>query len=115
MRPLYQDSLLPTVVYVAGPGEIAYFALFQPSYEWAGLQMPLIHPRISATIVEERFERIFTKYHISAEDVLADARVRNQALFDRLIYSDLVPKFESAIAEIDAELESLRDVVSRAD
>jgi len=115
MRPLYQDSLLPTVAYVAGPGEIAYFAQFKPSYEWAGLQMPLIHPRVSATVVEERFERIFTKYHISAEDILSEARARNTALFDLLIDSDLIPKFEAILTEIDSKLEGLRETVNHAD
>jgi bacillithiol biosynthesis cysteine-adding enzyme BshC len=115
MRPLYQDSLLPTVAYVAGPGEIAYFAQFKPSYDWAGLPMPLIHPRISATLVEERFERIFAKYHISAEDVLSDVHARNQSLFDLLIDSELVPKFEASIGAIDRELEALRDAVNKAD
>ncbi|MFI5201968.1 MAG: bacillithiol biosynthesis cysteine-adding enzyme BshC, partial [Candidatus Kapaibacterium sp.] len=60
MRPLYQDSLLPTVAYVAGPGEMAYFAQFQPSYEWAGIPMPLIRPRVTNTLIEERLERLFT-------------------------------------------------------
>jgi bacillithiol biosynthesis cysteine-adding enzyme BshC len=115
MRPLYQDSLLPTVAYVAGPGEIAYFAQFKPSYEWAGLQMPLIHPRVSATIIEERFERIFAKYHISAEDILSEGRARNTALFDLLIDSDLIPKFETLLADIDGKLEGLRETVNHAD
>ncbi len=116
MRPLFQDSLLPTAAYVAGPGEIAYFAQFRAAYEWTeSLPMPLIHPRFSATIIEERLERVFTKFHVTAEDVLSEAHGRNTALFDALIDTELIPKFEAAITEIDTTLEDLRDTVKKAD
>ncbi len=114
-RPLYQDTLLPTVAYVAGPGEIAYFAQLAPAYEWATVPMPLIHPRVTATLVEERLERIFEKYHIAPEDILYDAHGKNTALFDAMIESELVPRFETALSEIDASLESLREKVNQAD
>ena len=77
--------------------------------------MPLIHPRFSATIIEERLERVFTKFHVTAEDVLSEAHGRNTALFDALIDTELIPKFEAAITEIDTTLEDLRDTVKKAD
>ena len=115
MRPLYQDSLLPTVAYIAGPGEMAYFAQFAPAYAWAGLPMPLIHPRVTATLIEERLERIFTKFHITPEEILSDVHGRNTALFDAMIESDLLPRFEQVLDEIDHALESLREKVNQAE
>ncbi len=115
MRPLYQDSLLPTVAYVAGPGEIAYYSQFAPAYEWAALPMPLIHPRVTVTLVEDRLERVFEKFHITPEDILSDAHGRNTALFDAMIESELQPRFASALADIDRTLESLREKVAQAD
>jgi bacillithiol biosynthesis cysteine-adding enzyme BshC len=115
MRPLYQEMLLPTVAYVAGPGELAYFAQFMTGYNWAGLQMPLIYPRVSATIVEERLERILTKFSTTAEDILSNANSQNTALLDTLIDSALSAKFESAIGDVDISLEALREAVSKAD
>jgi hypothetical protein len=52
LRPLYQDALLPTAAYVAGPSEIAYYAQLLPVYERFGMQMPLIHPRKSVTLLD---------------------------------------------------------------
>ena len=115
MRPLYQDSLLPTVAYVAGPGEIAYFAQFQPSYKWADLPMPLIHPRVTVTLIEERLERILKKFKITVEDILSEGHGKNMALFDAMIASDLAPKFAGAIENVNDILEGLRGVVQRAD
>jgi len=62
LRPIYQDALLPTVAYVGGPGEIAYFAQIKAVYERFGLPMPVIYPRKSATILEKSVDRILKKY-----------------------------------------------------
>ncbi len=114
-RPLFQDTLLPTVAYVGGPGEIAYFAQLARAYEWANLPMPLIYPRVTATLIEERLERVFTKFHIPPEEILADAHGRNTALFDAMIETELVPRFGSALSEIDSSLEAIREKVNRVD
>ena len=53
LRPLYQDALLPTVAYVGGQAEIAYFAQMKGVYEAFGLPMPIIYPRKNVTIVEK--------------------------------------------------------------
>jgi uncharacterized protein YllA (UPF0747 family) len=115
MRPLYQDTLLPTVAYVAGPGETAYFAQFKPAYEWASVPMPLIFPRATCTLIEERLERILSKYHVTPQDVLSDSHGKSTALLDQAIESDVAPQFELAIAEMDTTLESLRAMVVSAD
>ncbi|MDP4198218.1 MAG: bacillithiol biosynthesis cysteine-adding enzyme BshC [Bacteroidota bacterium] len=115
LRPIYQDTLLPTVSYVAGPGEISYYAQFKPAYEWAGLPMPLIYPRMSLTLVEERFERSFTKFQISAEDILMNGRGKNASLFDQMIDSNLSPAFAQALTAVDGALESLRKNVTGAE
>lgn len=62
LRPIVQDSILPTVSYVAGPSEVAYFAQLQPAYDHFQLPMPLITPRGSMTIVERKIEKLFGKY-----------------------------------------------------
>ncbi|HET6512139.1 MAG TPA: bacillithiol biosynthesis cysteine-adding enzyme BshC, partial [Candidatus Kapabacteria bacterium] len=61
LRPLFQDTILPTVAYIGGPGEIAYFAQFKSAYEWAELPMPLIFSRVTGTIVEDKFQQSLDK------------------------------------------------------
>ena len=52
LRPLVQDTLFPTIAYVGGPSELAYFAQLKDVYAHFGLPMPLIVPRATATFVD---------------------------------------------------------------
>ena len=58
LRPIIQDWLLPTVGYVAGPGEVAYYAQLGKVYELFDQKMPVILPRYSASIIEPAIDRI---------------------------------------------------------
>jgi len=73
LRPIYQDFLLPTVAYVGGPGEIAYFAQLKGVYDKFGLPMPLIYPRKSLTVVEQKIGRVLAKYHLDITDLWGGA------------------------------------------
>jgi bacillithiol biosynthesis cysteine-adding enzyme BshC len=69
LRPICQDTLLPTVAYVAGPSEIAYFAQLKPVYQDFNLTMPIIYPRSSLTFMEGRSEKVLEKYEIDIIEV----------------------------------------------
>jgi bacillithiol biosynthesis cysteine-adding enzyme BshC len=73
LRPIYQDALLPTVAYIAGPGEIAYFAQLKGVYEEFRLPMPIIYPRKSVTIVEKNIDSILKKYNLEVPDLWRNA------------------------------------------
>ncbi len=64
LRPICQDTLLPTFAYIAGPSEVAYFAQLKTVYEYFDLQMPIIYPRASATLLEQRQHSIMEKYNL---------------------------------------------------
>lgn len=71
-RPLCQDTLLPTITYVAGPAEIAYFAQLKPVYEYFNITMPIIYPRASITIVEEKVQKVLGKYSLELIDLFGE-------------------------------------------
>jgi bacillithiol biosynthesis cysteine-adding enzyme BshC len=73
LRPIYQDALLPTVAYIGGPGEIAYFAQMKGVYEKFRLPMPVIYPRKSVTIVEKKVDHILKKYNLEIPDLWRNA------------------------------------------
>ncbi|MEQ9090581.1 MAG: bacillithiol biosynthesis cysteine-adding enzyme BshC [Balneola sp.] len=61
LRPVIQDQLLPTLGYVAGPGEVAYYGQMKELYPHFDLEMPVIFPRFSATLIESGIDRILEK------------------------------------------------------
>lgn len=61
LRPIVQNYLLPAVAYVAGPGEIAYYAQMREFYRHFDLKMPVIVPRFSITMIESPIARILDK------------------------------------------------------
>jgi uncharacterized protein YllA (UPF0747 family) len=69
LRPVVQDSLLPTVAYVAGPAELAYLGQSQVVYAELERPMPVIFPRAGFTLVDRRVQRTLEKYSLSVEDV----------------------------------------------
>ncbi len=68
LRTICQDALLPTVAYVAGPSEVAYFAQLKPVYEYYEVPMPMIYPRASATILEQKLQIVLEKYQLKLAD-----------------------------------------------
>jgi bacillithiol biosynthesis cysteine-adding enzyme BshC len=68
-RPILQSWLLPVAAYIAGPGEIAYWAQLGEMFHGFELAMPVVYPRISATIVEPKIARYIGKYSLEIDDL----------------------------------------------
>jgi bacillithiol synthase len=70
LRPVFQDYVLPTAAYIAGPAEIAYFAQTQVLFEAIlGRTTPVL-PRLSATLIEPALSKLLAQHDLSLADVL---------------------------------------------
>lgn len=67
-RPLMQEALFPTLAFVAGDGEISYWALLQEAFSAfdSKIKMPPIIPRLSMTLVTERIHKIMESRSLDA-------------------------------------------------
>ena len=72
LRPICQDAILPTIAYVGGPSEVAYFAQLKPVYEFFDVQMPVVYPRASVTIMEEKVKNILEKFQVDFTEIWSD-------------------------------------------
>lgn len=106
LRPIVQDSLFPTICYVAGPSELAYLAQLHDVYAHFGLPMPLIHPRASATLVDSATARFLNRYDVPFQDLQA----QDESALNRLLQAQLPPTVESAVKEAE---EAVRRAMER--
>ncbi len=94
LRPVVESALLPTVAYVAGPGELRYLPLCRPLYESLGVVPQVPVPRWSGILVEHRVDRVLEKFGATLEELLQPGR----ALESRVVRSQL-PSETTAILE----------------
>jgi bacillithiol synthase len=97
LRPLAQDTLFPTICYVAGPSELAYLGQLGEVYRHFNLPMPLIHPRATATLVDSATARFLQKYDVPFEDL----QPQDEAALNRLLQAQLPPFVETSLTEAE--------------
>jgi bacillithiol synthase len=68
LRPVIADLVFPTAINVVGPGELAYHIQLLGVYELHGASQPLLHPRLSITMLEPPIKRILEKYGLTVQE-----------------------------------------------
>lgn len=122
LRPLVQDTLLPTAAYVGGPSEVAYLAELAPLYELRHLPMPLVVPRPSWFWVPRATRSTLDEYGLDAHafDAGLDACLKRLGADEapgptaEVTEKRLMDAFEAELARIEAELEGTDPLVGRA-
>ena len=67
LRPIVEQAILPTIAYVAGPGELAYFAQVSAVADSLGVSRPLALPRWSCTLVEPPIARLLNRFAVQPD------------------------------------------------
>jgi bacillithiol biosynthesis cysteine-adding enzyme BshC len=67
LRPVIERALLPTAAYVAGPGELAYFAQVGAVADLLELPMPLAVPRASVRVTTAPVAATLARHALDAE------------------------------------------------
>jgi bacillithiol biosynthesis cysteine-adding enzyme BshC len=65
LRCIVQQHLFPTAAYVAGPGEIAYWAQLKTVFEQFSAPMPVVYPRSSAVLTTIKLNKLLKKYGLT--------------------------------------------------
>lgn len=104
LRPVVQDTFFPTIAYIAGPNELAYLGQLRKVYESFKVPMPVIYPRISATVIDRASEKFLLKNDLSLDSLEAqDDRLLNN-LVRESIPSDLEEALKSAEKDTEKNL-----------
>jgi bacillithiol biosynthesis cysteine-adding enzyme BshC len=115
LRPVVESLLFPTLCYVAGPGEAAYLPQTSPVFAGHGIEQPVVHPRLSAIVLEGKIEKVLQKFQLEPADL---ARPRDE-LAGRLARNEIPEDLANGLRDLRAALESktgsIKEVVSRID
>jgi bacillithiol biosynthesis cysteine-adding enzyme BshC len=108
LRPIVQDKVLPTVAYVAGPGEISYFAQVAPLYDHFNVIPPVIYPRASVTILDERVKRALDKYDLDILEMFGDPGLVTTKILNRIADVNVDQIFAQASQHVHQALTELK-------
>lgn len=113
LRPVCQDTILPTIAYIGGPSEISYFAQVKDAYEFFETPMPLVYPRTSVTIVEKRVETFLEKNKLKILDLFhpKDTARRMVEKFSEVnieeLFSQYLDEVNSVFYQLKQKLEAI--------
>jgi len=115
LRPLVQDTLFPTICYIAGPSELAYLGQLRGVYQAFGIPMPLMLQRATATILDSNSMRFLTRHDFPLEQL----RAQDEAALNQLLEAQLPDSVEASLEEaarvVAERMEALAEAVPLID
>jgi bacillithiol synthase len=115
LRPVIQDSILPTAAYIGGPAEIAYMAQAQVAYKSLLGRMPAILPRAGFTLVEPGVARMLTKYSLEFRDLFRGRQHLRAKMEQHSLPRALARRFELDEKSLRRILGALRKPLEKLD
>jgi bacillithiol synthase len=115
LRPVMQDYLLPTVAYIGGPAELAYFAQAQAIYRELLGRMPVVVHRAGFTLLDQRAQKLLNRYDITWPVIFEGEEGIRDHIAHRLIPPALQTTAETVRQEIEGALDRYRGDVATFD
>jgi bacillithiol biosynthesis cysteine-adding enzyme BshC len=115
LRPVFQDAVLPTSAYIAGPAEIAYFAQSDVLYQRILGRETAVLPRLSATLVEPKIATMMERHELRLPDALTSADALAQRLAARAMPIEGKRKLAAAGNSLDSELTAVTEWMAQMD
>ncbi len=115
LRPVVQDYLLPTLAYVGGAAEIAYFGQGAVVYKALLERATPILPRLSATIVEAKPQALLERYGLTVPDIFQGPEALREVLAKHTLPADLQTAFDRAESSLKQSIGSIQQSLERLD
>ncbi len=101
LRPLYQETILPNLAYIGGPGELAYWLQLKTVFAHYNTVFPILMPRNFCLYVNRPNAKKIQKAGLALE---------NYFLPDNQLKSVYIEKFSNHTVELNREKEILLEV-----
>jgi bacillithiol biosynthesis cysteine-adding enzyme BshC len=106
LRGIYQEIVLPNLVYIGGGGEIAYWLQLKDLFEFYKIPYPVLLLRNSFLVIERKWQEKISKLGFTIEDFF----LPEQELINRLVSRETTNeiKLNGNFTEADKLYESLK-------
>ena len=115
LRAVAQDYLLPTVAYIGGAAEIAYFAQSEVVYKHVLRRMPVILSRPDFTLVDIKAAKLLRAYKLNVEDIWAGSQEVRRRMELASVPKDLSSDFDRNHKQVVKMLDQLHDQLKKLD
>jgi bacillithiol biosynthesis cysteine-adding enzyme BshC len=112
LRPVVERRILPTVAYMGGAGEIAYFAQVSAVAEALGAALPLVVPRWSATVIEPAADRMLGRLGMVFDDVRSP-HAAERRIAERAMPAEVRDAVEVLKAQVEARMDGISASLSK--
>jgi bacillithiol biosynthesis cysteine-adding enzyme BshC len=115
LRPVVQDTLLPTLCYTGGAAEVAYFAQAAVVYQEIKGHVTPILPRFSATVIAPKIQGLLERYALTLTELFEGEDALREKIAARILPVELQKAFDRAGATLDASLTAVREALVKLD
>lgn len=115
LRPVFQDTILPTAAYIGGPSEIAYFAQSAVLYEAILGRITPALTRLSATLIEPAVAKVMQMHEVQLPDAMTTAEDLALRLGARAMPIEQKRKLAAAGNALDAALSAAEEYMGGMD
>ncbi|MFS0654216.1 bacillithiol biosynthesis cysteine-adding enzyme BshC [Bacillus sp. 179-C3.3 HS] len=108
-RPVMQETLLPTLAFMAGHGEVNYWGELKGIFGHLQLKMAPVLPRLHVTILERHIDKKLPVREVSIEEVLTKGvNEKKEAHFQQSLPDSFVESIDTAKRELASVHEMVR-------
>ena len=115
LRPLFQDFILPNIATVCGPGEISYYAQLKDVYTLFGSELPILYPRMSATLIENKVKKAVSKINMNYEDLESNQDILAGKILKKMLGFDFSNYLDNLESEMEAVLKKYLEEIKKYD
>ena len=115
LRPVVQDTLLPTVAYIGGAAEVAYQAQTSVVYQKLLGRAPAILPRAGFTLVPAQVSNLLKKYSLEIQDVFGGRHRLRAKMESEALPQALTSRFDDGEKAIKDLMDGMREPLSKLD
>jgi bacillithiol biosynthesis cysteine-adding enzyme BshC len=108
LRPVVQDTILPTVAMIGGPAEVAYLAQSEVLYRALLGRMPVAVPRTGFTIFDQRSDKLMKRYYLSLANFFHGQEKLREHIAQQLVPPALNATIAQTALDMDRAIGHLR-------